>query len=114
MNERVLKKEGDVLIHKVWIADGFFSRGIGLLGRRGLPVSEGVLLSPCSSVHTCLMLFSIDIVYLSSDYVVTGVESFVRPWRMSRGPAGTKMVLELESGWFDMTSVGIGDSLVLS
>ena len=114
MNTRVLKKGGEVLIQKVWIADGFFSRGIGLLGRGGLAEGEGLLLSPCSAVHTCLMRFAIDIVYLSEDNKVTDVVWGVRPWRMSRGPDGSRKVLEIESGWFDPELVNVGDVLDLS
>lgn len=52
----------------------------------------------CNSVHTWLMSYPIDIVYLDDALTVTRVRSSVRPWRFSMGGRGARQVLELTAG----------------
>ncbi|MEI7880862.1 MAG: DUF192 domain-containing protein, partial [bacterium] len=46
------------------VADTFWKRSIGLMGKPGLKAGQGLLLSPCGSIHTCFMRFPIDIIFL--------------------------------------------------
>jgi len=46
------------------IADSFFSRLQGLLGKDGLARGEGLILKPCDSIHTFFMRFAIDVVFV--------------------------------------------------
>ncbi len=79
-------------------ADSFLSRGIGLLGRRGLSPGVGLLIRPCSSVHTFGMRFAIDVVYLDREGTVTKVAPRVRPWRFSHGGRRAHSTVELAAG----------------
>ena len=72
-------KEQDPPLH-VEVADTFFARFCGLMGRRELPEGQGLLIAPCSSVHMCFMRFSIDVLYLDKDYRILKVVSHLRPW----------------------------------
>ena len=92
------------------VADSFWSRGVGLLGRRSLPPAEGLLIRPCSSVHTLFMRFTIDVVYLDEAWRVVKVVHRLKPWRFSAG-RGAKMVLELQGG--EAERIGIADGAVL-
>ena len=55
---------GDCVIATVSCAETYLERLRGLLGRPPLASGEALLLTPCSSVHTCFMTYAIDIVYV--------------------------------------------------
>ena len=80
------------------VADGFWSRLVGLMGRRGLGAGDGLLLSPCGTVHTGFMRFECDVVFLARDGEVLRVARRTPPWRLRRAPRRTRLVLELAAG----------------
>jgi uncharacterized membrane protein (UPF0127 family) len=104
-----LTADGGTLVH-ARLADSILTRGRGLLGRRGLASGEGLLIRPCSSVHTWFMRFAIDVVYLDGDGRVIKVVSNLKPWRFSGG-RGAKMALELQAG--EAATQGIVPGMVL-
>ncbi len=79
------------------IADSFWRRMKGLLGRRSLPDGTGLLIPGCSSIHTAFMKFSIDVVYLDSNMNVCGLREHMEPFSMSSCPPA-RMTLELPAG----------------
>ena len=103
---------GRVVVHRCELADGFFSRFRGLLGRSGLQPGEGLLLSPSSSVHTMFMRFPIDVVFLDRGMEVVGVSADVRPWRLA-GRRGARHVLELAAGEAQARELRTGERLSL-
>lgn len=86
--------DGNALLSELEVADTFWKRFVGLQMRPQLGPQQGLLLRPCSSLHTCFMRFPIDILMLSDDNVVLGVKNAVRPWRVVLCVAGTKAVIE--------------------
>lgn len=90
----IVLQNDNVLADRVSCADSFFSRLKGLMFRRELSAGEGLLLKNCSSIHTCFMRFTIDVIYLSGKNTVLYTET-VRPWRCGKHVKGTKHVLEL-------------------
>ncbi len=76
------------------IADTFSKRLLGLMFRSGLPIDNGLLLDPCSSIHTFFMRFPIDVVYLDRDNTVLKKET-VFPWRLGSFVKGTGRIMEL-------------------
>ena len=62
-------------------ADGFLTRGRGLLGRSELSSRQGMLIRPTWSVHTAFMRFAIDVVFLDEDLTVLKIAQRLRPWR---------------------------------
>jgi uncharacterized membrane protein (UPF0127 family) len=52
-------RSGVVVGRRVTVADRWWRRAFGLMGRRHLAPGEGLLLEPCSSVHTLGMRFPI-------------------------------------------------------
>ena len=91
---KVLLANGTPLLEQVSVADTFWTRFLGLMGRRKLDPSEGLLLEKTSSIHTCFMRFPIQVVYLDAEGRVLRLER-VKPWRMGALVKGTKQVLEL-------------------
>jgi uncharacterized membrane protein (UPF0127 family) len=103
--------DGRVVCEHCTVADSFLSRFRGLLGRRGLPAGEGLLLSPSSSVHTFFMRFPIDLVFLDRDLRVVGIARDVRPWRLA-GRRGARHVLELAAGEAERRGIRSDEQLV--
>jgi uncharacterized membrane protein (UPF0127 family) len=86
------------VVERLEVADGFWSRLWGLQFRKELPAGSGLLLVPCSSIHTCWMRFAIDLVCLDSNGTVLAVKPNIRPWRVAFPPRGTHAILELAAG----------------
>src|SRR5512141_1094103 len=93
---RVEKSDG-ALVCLASLANGPVTRARGLLGKRGLNDGEGILIEPCSSVHTMFMRFTIDVVYLDAANVICK-SSRVPAYRLSWGGREAKRVLELPEG----------------
>lgn len=66
----------------------------GLLWHTPLNDGEGLLIQPCSSIHTFGMHYEIDAIFLNKDLTIKKIFSHVKPYRfvMSFGAA---MVLEI-------------------
>ena len=84
----------------------------GLLGRRGLPSGEGLLLRPTGSIQTAFMRFPIDVVFLDRELTVVGVEEEMKPWRAA-ARRGAKQAVELAAGEVRRRGVAVGDHLEL-
>lgn len=107
----IVKNGGKVVADQVRPAQSFFSRLIGLMGKRSLKEQEGLLLVRCSCIHCLFMRFPIDAVYLSKDLQVLGIET-VKPWMLGHYYRGTKHVLELP-GNGAAGKIAVGDHLSL-
>ena len=79
----VVFADGGELAATATVADGFFSRARGLIARHRLAPPEGLLLRPCTSVHTAFMHYPIDVVYLDAEGSIVKVVHGLRPWRVS-------------------------------
>ena len=95
------------------VADGYFSRLVGLLGktRRWLRPGRGLWIVPSHGVHTFGMLFSIDLVFLDAQKRVVHSEEMVRPFRISAVSLKAASVLELPPHTIFRTGTRIGDEL---
>lgn len=82
----------------------------GLLGRPALRDGEGLLLSPCASVHTLFLRHPIEVVFLAADGAVLRVVPHLRPWR-GASRRGARSVLELPPGTCARAGIGVGDRL---
>jgi len=105
---RVLDAEtGRCLLSDVEEAEGVVERFLGLMGRRGLQPQAGLHLPRCSSIHTCFMLFPIDVVYLDRAKVVKKIVAGMKSWRLSWCP-GADSVLEAAAGWAQKVGLAEG------
>ena len=95
---------------EIELADNFFKRFNGLMFRKRLAHGHGLLLRPCSGIHTCFMRFPIDVIYLDSDNTVLGQETLL-PWHIGKHIKGAKAILELNAG--EAIDVLIGEQLSL-
>lgn len=95
------------------IANTFWLRLKGLLGRRRLNPGEGLLLAPCSSVHTWWMKMEIDVLFISREGVVIKAFSRVAPGNFIPLVKETRYVLELPAGTAAAVGVETGDEVAL-
>jgi len=95
------------------LADGYFGRLVGLLGktRRWARPGQGLWIVPSHGVHTIGMLFAIDLVFLDRDGRVVHTEEYVRPFRISRVTLKAQSVLELPPYTVFRSGTQVGDRL---
>jgi uncharacterized protein len=72
--------------------------GIGLIGRKELPMGVGLWLPGTSSVHTYGMRFPIDLLFLDAQFRATYVVTTVVPGRVLFAPKFTSHCVELWEG----------------
>jgi uncharacterized membrane protein (UPF0127 family) len=110
---RVEREDGRVVCERCVVADRPLARMRGLLGRDELPRDEGILLRPASSVHTALMHFPIDVVFVDRDLVVLKVVPELAPWRAA-ARRGAHATFELAAGEAGRRGLDVGQRLVLA
>jgi uncharacterized membrane protein (UPF0127 family) len=98
-----------ILADKVEMADSFFRRLKGLIGREGLNASEALIIEPCSSIHTVGMKFSIDVLFLDKEDRVVGIRKNIRPYRFTRVFWKANRVVELPASSIVNSNTDIGD-----
>ena len=77
------------------VADGFWARFRGLMLAPPLPAGAGLVIVPCSSIHTQFMRFPIDVLYVNKEDVIVGIDRNLRPWRIGRFYKQVHYVVEL-------------------
>lgn len=82
------------------------------MGRRTLAADEGLLIEPCSSIHTMFMRFPIDVIFLDEERRVVKIAT-VPPFRASLG-RGSRSVLEAPAGTAERSGLRVGDALRLT
>ena len=79
-------------------SDHWLAKGWGVLGRRSLPVGEGVWLPGVASVHTVGVGFPLDLLFLDSDFRTVRTAESVPPGRWLVRASGAAHTLELGAG----------------
>ncbi|OQB25556.1 MAG: hypothetical protein BWY11_00316 [Firmicutes bacterium ADurb.Bin182] len=103
---------GRILWDSVETANSFFKRFKGLMGRRSLLESEGMLITCCNQVHTFNMRFTIDVIYLSKQMRVVRVDT-LPPNRIGPFVKNAVSVLEVAAGTSALNGIKLGDELAL-
>ena len=109
----VNQKNDRQLASEVRVARSLWARFWGLMGRRSLHEAHGVLLTPCTSVHTFFMRFPIDVVFLDGNGRVVKIIPSMKPWRTALGGRGARSALELEAGAAEANGLEPGDVIAL-
>lgn len=102
----------EIIAANVEVADKFIPRLRGLLGRKNLLPGEGMLLSPCNSIHCWGMQFPIDVVFLDSHARVTSIREYLYPCSMASDKKA-HCVLELCAGEIKKHRIEVGNQLLL-
>lgn len=102
-----------LLSDKAAIAEDFFSRLKGLLGRDGLASGEALVITHSRSIHMFFMKFSIDAVFVDKNKVVVGLAEKIKPFQMSPIFFKAQDVIELPEGKIRETKTRLGDQIAL-
>ena len=94
---------------EIEIANGFLKRLLGLMGRKKLPQGQGLLLSPCNSVHMLFMKFSIDVVYVDENFVIKKIVHNLPAWTGISICFGAKAAFEFSAGEADRLNLEVGN-----
>ncbi len=105
------ERSGALLGQRIELAEGWWSRAVGLLGRSELLRGHGILLIPCTSIHTVGMRFTVDIAFLDVGCRVTKTRANLPPGRFARGGGDVQATLELPVGTLAATDTREGDVL---
>ncbi len=104
---------GCAVVTRGRVADNFWTRFKGLMGVRDLPAGDGMLITPCSSVHCMFMSIPIDILYVSRDDQVVAIDHSLKPWRIGSIHRHVHYVIELPAGTAAATGTVAGDKLAI-
>ena len=102
---------GMELGRQVGIADRWWSRLRGLLGRPPLDEGEGLLLVPCRSIHMLGMTFALDVAFLDDRGVVIALYHALPPGSRTRWHKHARYALELAAGTLVATHTAVGHTL---
>jgi uncharacterized membrane protein (UPF0127 family) len=102
------REDGRIVCERVTVADRWFSRMVGLLGRKSIEPGEGVALRPSFSIHTAFMRFPIDVVFLDAQLVVLKIDAAVPAFRTA-ACRGAREVVELRAGECERRGLSEGD-----
>ncbi len=100
-----------LLAQRTQVARTFATRLRGLLFRSPLAPGEGLLICPCNSVHTFLMGYPIDVVFINREKRVVHLIKEMQPQRISRLVRKAHSVLELPAGAVAESGTEVGDLL---
>lgn len=102
---------GETIAVEVKRAYSFYSRLRGLLFTKPLPPERGLHIKPCRSVHTFMMGYAIDVLYLDAQSRVVGIEEELRPGRIGAVIKNTASVVELPAGCIRKTRTAVGQTV---
>ena len=99
---------------RIELADSWFARLRGMLGRPAPGPGEGLFLTPCQSVHMYGMSFSLDVAFLDAEGAVVATYRSLSPGSRSRWHRNAVHALELPAGALEDSGTVVGDVLVWS
>jgi uncharacterized membrane protein (UPF0127 family) len=109
---RAANGRGHLLGDRIGIADRWWLRLRGLLGRDTLPRGEGLLLDPCRAVHMLGMRFPIDVAFLDRTGEVVAAYHALAPGARTGWHRAATAALELPAGTLQASGTGVGDTIV--
>ncbi|QUH27003.1 DUF192 domain-containing protein [Serpentinicella alkaliphila] len=104
-------RNGEILASKVVLADTFWLRLKGLIGRDNIEDEEALILYPCSEIHCYGMKFNIDIIFLDKDKKVISCIDNIIPGSRAR-VKDAKYAIEFKAGLVKKKQVKKEDILV--
>jgi len=113
MEECKVLRNGQKIAGDVYVADTFLTRLKGLLFKKEMNEDKGLLIRPCSQVHTIGMKFNIDVVFLSNSGEVVHTEIDMEPGSVSPHIKFSNQILELKGGTIRKLSITRGQQMTL-
>ena len=96
---------------KIKHADSYWKRLNGLLFYKKPIIEEGLLITPCNSIHMFFMRFPIDVIFLDQSNNVVKVVENIQPWRIVPPVRTAHSALELPTGTIVREKIREGDTI---
>ena len=109
---RIETTGGAAICERCLVADSFWTRFRGFMGRPEPEPGEGILFRPGGSVHMFFMRYPLDVVFCDRDLTVLSVRERLPPWRTA-AQRGAKVTIELAPDEAERRGVGPGTQLRL-
>ncbi|MGZ3689054.1 MAG: DUF192 domain-containing protein [Bdellovibrionota bacterium] len=113
-------KNQALIADKCFVAERFFDRLRGLIGRKSLESGQGMLFPRCQDIHMWFMSIPIDVVFVrrqkgEGKWMVSSTREGVRPWRLLpvHDWKATE-TLELPAGTVRRHAIAAGDELCIN
>jgi hypothetical protein len=103
-------KRDNCILNEVKKTEKYLERAQGLLFRKPLGLGQGLVINKCNSVHSFLMSYSLDIIFLDKFYNIKKTVSNFRPYRLAFCISASQ-VLELQAGEVERLKIKVGDQL---
>lgn len=97
--------------NRVWLANRWWPRLRGLLGRGPLEPGSGMVLDPCKSVHMFGMKQSLDVVFVNAEGEVVAMYPKLDPGKRTPWHKPARKAIELPVGTLAATGTEVGDVL---
>ena len=105
--------KGVILAQQALIAVNPWQRMKGLLGENNLPSGGGLVIKPCNSIHTWLMRFSIDVLFLDKAGRVIKALPDLKPFSLTPLYFNALLAVELPAGVLKLSGTSEGDMVSL-
>ncbi|MDE2127718.1 MAG: DUF192 domain-containing protein [Armatimonadetes bacterium] len=96
--ELVELETGRVIAPRLFVATSAWSRTAGLLALPRLARGEALWLQPCNGIHTWMLSYAIDVLFLAADGATLRQQSHLAPWRFCGPVRGARVAVELPVG----------------
>ena len=108
----VINKDNlNIIMEQGELANTFFKRFKGLLGRKRICPGEGLLIYPCKMIHSFGMSLEIDVLFVSKQNRIVHIIERMLPNKISKHIKNASYVLELPSGQAARTGTKGGQEL---
>ncbi|MCB0357470.1 MAG: DUF192 domain-containing protein [Bdellovibrionales bacterium] len=106
------KKSNALIAEHVKVADNFFSRALGLMGKKSIEKKSALWVKNCTHIHTFFMRMSIDLIFVDKNLHVERIYANAKPWRhFFTGSWSADSVFELPVGTLKDLTIDVGDEL---
>lgn len=101
----------ELLLDQLVIAESFWARGWGLLGRKNLEVNEALWILRCNNIHTWFMRVAIDCIFIDKQMEIKKIISDVPAFRFVGPFWKSSSVIETSAGFAKSKNLQVGDQL---
>ena len=105
------KKNLEVVVESLQLADNPFKRLRGLLFTKELKKGHGLWLIPCNGIHMFGMGYAIDVLYLDKHNRVVKMIKQLLPNRLGPIVMQAKSIIEIPAGHLDQIDLSLNDEL---
>jgi uncharacterized protein len=88
-----------IIARRIFTADNFIQRSLGLILRKPLEYGEAFLIKDCRSIHTIGMRYNIDVLFIDKNSRVIASFKDVSPWRITPFVSDASSAIEFRSGF---------------